>query len=191
MQGGKVRYRLTKTIVLVGLMGAGKTAVGRLLAQELGVAFIDSDDEIIKAANMSIAEIFDRDGEAFFRLKETQILERLLDGPPCVLSTGGGAYMAEQNRALISDKGVALWLRADLDLLWERVRHKDTRPLLRVADPKAKLAALLQTRTPHYRRAELVVDAGADLSLVQMTEKTLTLLLDSPVSGVTKENDDG
>jgi len=182
-----VRYQLTKTIVLVGLMGAGKTAVGRLLAQELGVAFVDSDDEIIKAANMPIAEIFERDGEAFFRRKETQILERLLEGPACVLSTGGGAYMAAQNRRLISDKGVALWLRADLDLLWERVRHKDTRPLLRVADPKAKLASLLKARTPYYQRAELVVDAGADISLEQMMEKTVKMLLDSPLSGVTKD----
>jgi shikimate kinase len=86
-----VSYRLTKTIVLVGLMGAGKTAVGRLVAQELGTPFLDSDEEIVKAANMSIAEIFERDGEPFFRQKETQVLDRLLDGPPCVLSTGGGA----------------------------------------------------------------------------------------------------
>ncbi len=172
-------------------MGAGKTAVGRFLAQELGVVFVDSDDEIIKAANMSIAEIFQRDGEAFFRRKETQILERLLDGEPCVLSTGGGAYMTQQNRALIADKGLALWLRADLDLLWERVRHKDTRPLLRVANPKAKLAELLETRTPHYMRAELVVDAGANMSLEQMTAKTVKVLLDNPVSGVSKEENDG
>ncbi|MBL4751022.1 MAG: shikimate kinase [Amylibacter sp.] len=180
-------YRLSKTIVLIGLMGAGKTAVGRLLAQALGVDFIDSDEEIIKAANASIPEIFERDGEAFFRQKETQILDRLLDGPPCVLSTGGGAYMAAQNRKLISQKAVALWLRADLDILWERVRHKDTRPLLRVADPKAKLTALLNARTPLYAKAELMVDAEAELTLEQMTAKTVKTLLDNPISGVVKD----
>jgi shikimate kinase len=182
-----VRYNLTKTIVLVGLMGAGKTAIGRMAAQELGVEFLDSDDEIVLAANMSIAEIFERDGERFFRQKESQIIERLLDGPPCVLSTGGGAYMEAKNRALISEKGVALWLRADLDLLWERVRHKDTRPLLHVPDPKAKLAELLAERTPYYAQAELAVDAHAQLSLEQMTQKTVQVLLNNPVSGVTKE----
>ncbi len=180
-------YQISKTIVLVGLMGAGKTAVGRLLAQELGCAFIDSDDEIVKAANMTIAEIFERDGESFFRQKETQILDRLLDGPPCVLSTGGGAYMSAENRALIAQKGVALWLRADLDLLWERVKHKDTRPLLRVADPKEKLSELLAERTPNYANAELVVDAEAHLSLEQMATKTVQVLCDNPVSGVIKE----
>jgi shikimate kinase len=187
MQGAYVTYQVTKTIVLIGLMGAGKTAVGRLVAQELGVDFIDSDEEIVKAANASIPEIFTRDGEAFFRQKETQILDRLLDGPPCVLSTGGGAYMAAQNRKLISQKAVALWLRADLDILWERVRHKDTRPLLQVADPKAKLTELLTARTPIYAKAELVVNAEAKLTLEQMTEKTVKTLLDSPLSGVVKD----
>lgn len=182
-----MRYNLTKTIVLVGLMGAGKTAVGRLVAQALGVDFVDSDEEIEKAANMSISEIFERDGEAFFRLKETQILDRLLDGTPCVLSTGGGAYMEAENRALIANKGVALWLRADLGLLWERVRHKDTRPLLHVAKPKEKLAELLAERAPFYAKAALVVDAEPQLSLDQMTAKTVRHLLDNPISGVTKE----
>lgn len=180
-------YRLTKTIVLVGLMGAGKTAIGRLLAQELGVPFVDSDEEIVKAANMSIADIFERDGEPFFRQKETQILERLLDGMPCVLSTGGGAYMSEQNRALIAEKGVALWLHADLDLLWERVRHKNTRPLLQVPDPKASLTELYNTRSPYYAKAELIVEAKPRMSLEKMTKKTVKILLDNPVSGVTKE----
>ncbi len=185
--GGHVRYHLTKTIVLVGLMGAGKTAVGRLVAQELGVDFVDSDEEIVKAANMSIAEIFERDGEEFFRGKETQVLDRLLDGTPCVLSTGGGAYMGAENRALIAEKGVALWLRADLGLLWDRVRHKDTRPLLHVPKPKEKLAELLAERAPFYAKAALVVDAEPHLSLDQMTTKTVKYLLNNPISGVTKE----
>ncbi len=179
-------YELTKTIVLVGLMGAGKTAVGRLVAQELGADFLDSDEEIVKAANMSIAEIFERDGEPFFRQKETQILDRLLEGEPCVLSTGGGAYMSAENRGLIAEKGVALWLNADLDILWERVRHKNTRPLLHVADPYAKLSELYHERTPFYAQAELSVKSEPELSLGAMTDKTVKELLDNPLSGVKK-----
>lgn len=167
-------------------MGAGKTAVGRLVAQELGVDFIDSDEEIVKAANMSIAEIFERDGEPFFREKETQVLDRLLQGNPCILSTGGGAYLQEKNRELISKTGVALWLRADLDLLWSRVKHKDTRPLLRVADPYAKLAELHQKRAPYYAKAELVVDSEPEFSLEQMTDKTVKALLENSKSGITR-----
>ncbi len=157
------------------------------MAEVLGVDFLDSDEEIVKAANLTIPEIFARDGEAFFRQKETQILERLLEGQPCILSTGGGAYMADVNRNMISEKAVALWLRADLDILWERVRHKDSRPLLRVADPKAKLAALLNERAPYYAKAELMVDAEAELTLDQMTVKAVETLLANPVSGVAKD----
>ena len=167
-------------------MGAGKTAVGRLVAQELGAKFLDSDEEIVKAANMSIAEIFERDGEPFFRQKETQVLDRLLEGEPCILSTGGGAYMSEENRRLIANKGVALWLNADLEILWERVRHKNTRPLLRVPDPHAKLSELYHERAPFYAMAELSVESEPDLSLDAMTEKTVKVLLENPLSGVKK-----
>jgi len=180
-------YKLSKTIVLVGLMGAGKTAVGKLVAATLGVPFIDSDEEIEKAANMTIAEIFVRDGEPFFRQKESLVLNRLLDGTPCILSTGGGAYMSADNRDLIAKKGVALWLRADLDLLWDRVKAKDTRPLLQVTNPKEKLAELYKTRTPHYAQADLAVDAERNLSLDAMAKKTVETLLGSATSGVTKD----
>ena len=115
--------RLVKTVVLVGMMGAGKTAVGTALARQLGVAFKDSDEEIVRAANRTIAEIFERDGEPFFRARETEVIARLLRGTPCVLSTGGGAFLAEANRSLIHDAGVSVWLKADLELLWQRVRH--------------------------------------------------------------------
>ncbi len=168
-------------------MGAGKTAVGKLVAQELGAPFVDSDEEIVKAANMSIPEIFERDGEPFFRQKETQVLDRLLEGPPCILSTGGGAYMSEENRRLIANKGVALWLRADLSILWERVRHKNTRPLLRVANPHAKLTELYKERTPFYAKAEMFVESEPDITLDAMAEKTVNVLLENPLSGVTKE----
>lgn len=180
------QYHLSKTITMIGLMGAGKTAVGSLVAQKLGVPFVDSDQEIEKAANMTVAEIFERDGEAFFRAKESQILERLLTGTPCVLSTGGGAYLSDINRALISKHGAAVWLRADLDLLWSRVRHKNTRPLLRTADPKQTLSDLLDARTPIYENAEIEVLSEQGISLENMALKVIDTLVKSPLSGVSE-----
>lgn len=172
--------RLRRTVVLVGMMGAGKTAVGGALARALGVPFLDSDDEIQKAAQRSIAEIFARDGEPFFRARETEVIGRLLAGKPCVLSTGGGAFMAEANRALIAARGISVWLRADLDLLWNRVRHKTTRPLLRTENPRETLAALYAQRTPVYALADLAVDAEAGLSVEDMAAKVLAALADRP-----------
>ncbi len=157
-----MNWHLKKTVVLVGMMGAGKTAVGRALAQMLHAPFLDSDAEIEKAANMSIAEIFARDGEPFFRDRESQVIARLLERRTGILSTGGGAFLAERNRRMISDLGVSVWLKADLDLLWSRVRHKDTRPLLRTPDPYGTLKALYEARVPLYAQADLSVmtDAG-------------------------------
>ncbi len=166
-------WRLKKTIVLVGMMGAGKTAVGTQLARLLSVPFVDSDDEIEKAANMTIAEIFARDGEDFFRAKESQVLSRLLRGRPCVLSTGGGAFLAEANRNVISAEGLSVWLRADLDLLWQRVRAKATRPLLRTPNPRETLATLYEARVGIYALADMVVDARPDLSVEVMADKVL------------------
>lgn len=162
--------------MLVGMMGAGKTAVGTALARLLGVPFLDSDDEITRAANRSIAEIFEREGEPFFREKESQVIGRLLRGPPCVLSTGGGAFMSDVNRRQIGAHGVSVWLRADLGLLWARVRHKSSRPLLRTADPQATLAALLEVRGPVYALADVVVDAEAGLPVEGMARKVLAAL---------------
>jgi shikimate kinase len=175
-----VNLRLRKTVVLIGMMGAGKTAVGGQLARMLKVPFLDSDDEIVKAANMSIAEIFARDGEAFFRRKESQVLERLLDGPPCVLSTGGGAFLRPENRALIARKGVSVWLKADLDLLWNRVRHRTTRPLLRTDNPRETLAALLQARAPVYALADLTVEAEPDSAVEASAARVLAALETRP-----------
>ncbi|MDV4144072.1 MULTISPECIES: shikimate kinase [Shimia] len=172
--------KLKKTVVLVGMMGAGKTAVGRALAARLGVPFLDSDAEIEKAANMSIAEIFARDGEPFFRRKEAQVIERLLDEERGILSTGGGAYLAEGNRTVISEKGVAVWLNADLEILWNRVKHKDTRPLLRTADPKATLTEIYDARVPVYRRADLSVEADARFTIEEMAERVVEALLSRP-----------
>ena len=168
--------RLKKTVVLVGMMGAGKTAVGTQLARILSVPFIDSDDEIERAADRSIAEIFERDGEPFFRLKESQVIARLLDGPPCILSTGGGAFLSESNRRVIGQKGVSVWLRADLDLLWQRVRHKSSRPLLRTANPRETLRGLYEARGPVYAQADLTVDAHPDLSIDNMARRVLGAL---------------
>jgi shikimate kinase len=175
-----VGMKLKKTVVMVGMMGAGKTAVGRALAAKLGVPFLDSDAEIVKAANMSIAEIFERDGEAFFRTKETQVIDRLLDEERGILSTGGGAFLAEGNRDLITQKGVSVWLDADLDLLWQRVKHKDTRPLLRTPDPRKTLSDIFNTRVPIYAKADLAVKADAAFSIEDMADRVRDALLTRP-----------
>ena len=168
--------RLKKTVALVGMMGAGKTAIGTGLAERLGVPFLDSDTEIVSAASMSIAEIFERDGEAFFRKREEEVIARLLTGPPGVLSTGGGAFLSETNRAVIAEHGVAVYLEADLELLWSRVKHKDTRPLLRTADPYQTLAELCAARAPVYALADLAVTARPEYQISDMVDAVLEAL---------------
>ena len=148
-------------IALVGMMGVGKTAVGQEIARQLGVSFTDTDAEIERAAAMSISEIFARDGEAFFRDRESLVLSRLLAGPGGVISTGGGAWIQPQNRTLIRAAGLSLWLDADLDTLWHRVRQRPTRPLLLTEDPRGTLAALIERRNPIYARADLHVNSDA------------------------------
>ncbi|WP_299374499.1 shikimate kinase [uncultured Tateyamaria sp.] len=170
-------YRLKKTVVMVGMMGAGKTAVGRALAQRLDVPFLDSDAEIESAANMTVPEIFERDGESFFRAKETQVISRLLDEARGILSTGGGAFLAQENRENITARGVSVWLNADLDLLWQRVRHKDTRPLLRTADPRATLQEIYAARVPLYAMADVEVASEPNLSIEQMVDRVIATLL--------------
>lgn len=162
------------------MMGAGKTAVGQAIAAELGVPFHDSDTEIVKAANSDISEIFERHGEAFFREKEGQVLRRLLGGPPSILATGGGAYLASANREAISAAGIAVWLRADLDLLWSRVRHKTTRPLLQTPQPRETLARLLEERTPSYARAEIVVETQPGNSVTATAAEVIEALAGRP-----------
>jgi shikimate kinase len=172
-----VRYTLAKTVVMVGMMGAGKTAVGRALAQRLGVPFLDSDAEIEVAANRSVPEIFERDGEAFFRSRETQIIERLLIEKRCILSTGGGAFLSEKNRTNISAQGISVWLNADLELLWSRVRSKDTRPLLRTDDPRATLKNIYDQRVPIYSLADLTVGSGPECSIENMVDQVIDALI--------------
>lgn len=179
-RGTTCGVRLKKTVVMVGMMGAGKTAVGRALAARLGVPFLDSDHEIERAANMTIPEIFERDGEPFFREKETQVIARLLDEAPGVLSTGGGAFLRAENRELISEHGVSVWLNAPLEVLWNRVRHKDTRPLLRTPDPHATLKALYEARVPLYSRADLEVPSDGVSSIDEMVDRVLAALATRP-----------
>ncbi len=173
-------YELHKTVVMVGMMGAGKTAVGRALAARLGVPFLDSDAEIESAANMTIPEIFARDGEPFFRQKESQVIGRLLDEEKGILSTGGGAFLSPENRQMISERGVSVWLRADLGVLWNRVRHKDTRPLLRTENPHATLRALYDKRVPLYSKADLAVESDAETSIDRMVDRVLSVLETRP-----------
>ncbi len=154
-----MKQRMRRHIVLVGMMGAGKTAIGTEMARRLHVPFTDSDHEIETAAAMTIAEIFARDGEAFFRDRETRVLARILDGPPGVVSTGGGAWMRAENRALIGARGLSVWLNCDLDTLWNRVRQRSTRPLLKTADQRGTLAALMAQRNPVYATADLTFGA--------------------------------
>lgn len=156
------RRAMRATITLIGMMGAGKTAVGTELARILGVPFRDSDAEIERAAAMTIPEIFARDGEAFFRAREGEVLSRLLGGPPVVLSAGGGAWMRPENRARIRDAGLSVWLDAPVEVLWSRLKGKGNRPLLATPDPRATLEQLLEARRPGYAEADLTVTAGPE-----------------------------
>ena len=150
---------IPKTLVLIGLMGAGKTSIGKRLAAKLGLPFVDADHEIERAAGCTIQEIFDRFGETGFRDGERRVIARLLDQPVQVLSTGGGAFMDEATRQTIRDHGISIWLRADLDLLVHRTARRDHRPLLRQGDPRAVLGRLMDVRYPVYAQADLTVDS--------------------------------
>lgn len=167
---------MKRHIVMIGMMGAGKTAIGSDLARRLHVPFTDSDAEIESAAAMSISEIFARDGEAFFRDRETQVVSRILNGPPGIVSTGGGAWMQPRNRELIGNHGLSVWLNCDLETLWHRVRQRSTRPLLKTADPKGTLADLLQKRAPVYASADVTFDARADDSVEEASKRLIEQL---------------
>jgi len=152
--------RLDRPIVLVGMMGVGKSTVGRKLAALLHLNFCDADDEIEEAAQMSVSEIFERFGEAYFRDGERRVIARLIDGGPSVIATGGGAFVQEDTRALICERGIAVWLDADVDTLLDRVKRKDTRPLLRDGDPREIISWLKAEREPAYAEAPLHVASG-------------------------------
>ena len=148
-----------RSLVLVGLMGAGKSTVGRRLATQLGMPFCDADTEIERAAGQTISEIFEQHGEEFFRSGERRVIARLLSGSRIVLATGGGAFMNEETRALISERAISVWLKADFDLLMKRVLRRDHRPLLQQGDPYETMRGLMDLRYPVYAKADLTIDA--------------------------------
>ncbi len=166
-----------KFIVLVGLMGAGKTKLGRLIASSFGLPFIDADSEIEKAAGCSVQEIFERFGEAYFRDGERRVIQRILSEKPAVLATGGGAYMDAKTRKEISKNGVAIWLRADLDLLVRRTERRSGRPLLNKGNGREIMAGLIDERYPVYARAEIVVDVS-DEPAPETARKIITELIE-------------
>jgi len=152
--------RLDRPVVLVGMMGVGKSTVGRKLAMLLHLNFCDADDAIEEAAQMTVSEIFERFGEDYFRDGERRVIARLIDGGPSVIATGGGAFVQEDTRALILERGIAVWLDADVDTLLDRVKRKDTRPLLRDGDPREIVARLKAEREPAYALAPIHVASG-------------------------------
>ncbi len=147
----------TRPIVLIGMMGAGKTTVGRRLATRLGRQFIDSDEEVEKAAGMTIEEIFKTRGEADFRAGEVKVISRLLREPGIVLGTGGGAFMNPETRAAIKALGVSVWIKADFEVLFQRVSRRSNRPLLKTANPRETLQKLIDQRYPTYAEADVTV----------------------------------
>ncbi|MGU3316848.1 MAG: shikimate kinase [Sphingomonas sp.] len=157
---GPVRHDPAKPIVLVGLMGVGKSTVGRRLASRMRLPFVDADVAIEEAAGMSVAEIFERFDEAYFRDGERRVIQRLMDGTPKVIATGGGAFINDETRALILAEATAIWLRAHPDVLAERVGRRDTRPLLRGKDPRRVLADLAAIRNPIYAEAHIHITSN-------------------------------
>jgi shikimate kinase len=164
-----------KFIILVGLMGAGKTKLGRIIASSVNLPFIDTDIEIEKAAGYSIQEIFNRFGEAYFRDGERRVIKRLLHEQPAVLATGGGAYMDEQVRNTMGEHGITIWLRADLDLLVQRTKHRSGRPLLNKGNKRKILSGLIAKRYPVYALSEIIVDVSDESA--SKTAKRITELL--------------
>ncbi|MCK1716455.1 shikimate kinase [Bradyrhizobium sp. 141] len=164
-----------RSIVLVGMMGVGKSTIGRRMALRLKLPFVDADTEIETSAQMTIPEIFERHGESYFRDGEARVIARLLDGGPVVLATGGGAFMREETRARIATKAVSIWLRADHDVIMRRVRRRADRPLLQTADPEGTVTRLLTEREPVYSHADLTI-ASRDVPHDRIVEECIEAL---------------
>ena len=177
----------TKSIVFVGMMGAGRSAIGRRAAERLKLQFVDADDEIEKAAGCSISDIFELHGEQAFRDGERRVIQRLLGGPVKVIATGGGAFMNESTRAAIKAYAHSIWLRADFDTLWRRVNRRNNRPLLKSADPQATLRGLSEERYPVYMKADLIVDStdGPRVATVDRVIDALVAYLREAADGET------
>ncbi len=168
---------LARSVVMVGLMGAGKTSIGRRLAARLDMPFVDADAEIEAAAGCTIEEIFEHHGEAAFRDGERRVIARLLEGPPQIIATGGGAYMDETTRALIREHAVCLWLRADLDTLVARTSRRSNRPLLKQGNPRETLDRLMRERYPVYAESDITIDSQ-DCPPEETTQAALAALMD-------------
>ncbi|WP_160011811.1 shikimate kinase [Rhizobium sp. 18055] len=168
----------SRNLILVGLMGAGKSSVGRIVATQLGIPFVDSDAEIERVSRMSVTELFASYGEDEFRALEGRVMKRLLKGGPRVVSTGGGAFINDRTRKHIKRGGVSVWLKAELDVLWERVNKRDTRPLLKTENPKQTLESLMNARYPIYELADLTV-MSRDVRKEQMAEEVLKAVIAS------------
>jgi shikimate kinase len=166
-----------RNLIFIGLMGAGKSAIGRMTAQALGVPFVDSDHEIERVSRMTISELFSVYGEEEFRALEARVLKRLLRSGPRVVSTGGGAYINERSRRQIKKGGLTVWLNAELDVLWERVNKRDTRPLLKTENPKQTLENLMRARYPIYAEADLIV-LSRDVKKETMVGEVLAAIAD-------------
>jgi shikimate kinase len=185
VSGGRPDRTPDRTIVLVGLMGAGKSCIGKKLAQHFGMPFVDADREIEQAAGCSISDIFEVHGEQAFRDGERRVIARLLGNPPHVLATGGGAFMDPQTRKLIKERSISIWLRAELDQLLKRVGRRNDRPLLKNVDQRAKLAELIDIRYPVYAEADLAVDSAdgpPEMTLDRVLD-ALDAYLNPPQSG--------
>jgi shikimate kinase len=164
-----------RSIVMIGMMGAGKSSIGKRLAARLGIPFADADAAIEEAAGMSVADIFEAHGEPSFRSGEARVIARLLDNGPQVLATGGGSFVNRDTRARIHEKGISVWLKADVEVLLRRVKRRDNRPLLRNDDPAATLTALLAGREPFYSEADLTV-VSREVPHEIIVEEIVTLL---------------
>src|SRR6266576_2937511 len=165
----------TRSVVLVGMMGAGKSTIGRRLSARLRLPFLDADIEIEAAAGMSIPDIFETQGEPYFRDGEARVIARLLDGGPSVLATGGGAFMREETRGRIRDKAVSVWLKADADTIMKRVKRRADRPLLQTADPAATIGRLIEERHPVYQLADITI-ASRDVLHEKIVEECMAAL---------------
>ncbi|MBB3945212.1 shikimate kinase [Rhizobium skierniewicense] len=158
--GEKARAKLgRRNVIFVGLMGAGKSAIGRLVAQQLKIPFVDTDSEIERVSRMTISELFASYGEDEFRALEMRVIKRLLRGGPKVVSTGGGAFVNDNTRRHIKRGGISMWLKADIEVLWERVSKREHRPLLKTENPKATLLALMERRYPIYQEADITIES--------------------------------
>lgn len=174
-----IRHWLNRPIVFIGMMGAGKTRTGRLIANALELSFFDSDDEIEEAAGMRVSEIFDKFGEAYFRDGEKRVIDRLLGQGLCVIATGGGAVMTEETAASIWSGALSVWVRAEMDVMVERTGRRNNRPLLKDGDPEKILTDLALKRYPVYEKADIVIDShngSVDVILNQLLEKILNHL---------------